>query len=129
MEDIKLMARAAKKRLKSNFWADCKRNFDENTTEAKLRGVSEIKVKSSLKGKVKSAILGEKEDEFYLKVKKMLDSEGEVSDAIGRLTDKQYFDTLSYEEKQRYTLELSNKYLAALQKYRKEKLFSSDGGE
>ena len=73
--------------------------------------------------------MGEKEDEFYLKVKKMLDSEGEVSDAIGRLTDKQYFDTLSYEEKQRYTLELSNKYLAALQKYRKEKLFGSDGGE
>ncbi len=121
MEDIKSMARAAKKRLKTNFWADCKRNFDRDTTEAKKRGVSEIQVKSSLKGKVKSEILGEKEDEFYLKVKKMLDSEGEVSDAIGRLTDKEYFDTLSYEEKQRYTLELSNKYLAALKKYRRER--------
>ena len=121
MEDIKLMARAAKKRLKTNFWADCKRNFDENTSEAKLKGISEIKVKSSLKGKVKSTILGEKEDEFYLKVKALLDSEGEVSDAIGRLTDKNLYETLSYEEKQRYNLELSNKYLTALKKYRKEK--------
>ena len=116
-----MMARAAKQRLKSNFWADCKRNFDENTTEAKLKGISEIKVKSSLKGKVKSTILGEKQDEFYLKVKEILDAEGEVSDAIGRLTDKDYYEKLTYEEKQRYNLELSNKYLAALKKYRREK--------
>ena len=34
----------------------------------------------------------------------MLDLEGEVSNAIGRLTDKDYFNTLSYDEKQRYTL-------------------------
>lgn len=124
MEDIKLMARAAKQRLKNNFWTDCKKNFYQNTSEAKERGISEIKVKSSLKGKVQSAIRGEKEDEFYLKVKTMLDAEGEVSDAIGRLTDKEQFDKLSYEEKQRYMLDISNRYLAALAKYRKEKEYS-----
>lgn len=51
----------------------------------------------------------------------MLDSEGEVSNAIGRLTDKEYFDTLDYNEKQRYTLNLSEKYLQAVERYRKEK--------
>lgn len=121
MEDIILMARAAKKRLKSNFWADCKRNLDENTSDAKQKGVSELKVKSTLKGKVKSEIKGEQPDEFYLKVKKILDEEGEISDAIGRLTDKEVYEKLSYEEKQRYTLELSAKYVNALDKYRKEK--------
>ena len=50
----------------------------------------------------------------------MLLSEGEVSDAIGRLTDREYFDTLSYEEKQRYTLTLSEKYLRALERFRAE---------
>ena len=50
----------------------------------------------------------------------MLLTEGEVSDAIGRLTDKEYFNTLSYEEKQRYTLSLSEKYLRALERFRKE---------
>lgn len=121
MDDIKLMARAAKNRLKTNYWADCKKNFDENTNEAKNKGLSEMKIKSSLKDRVKSEIKGEKHDEFYLKVKKLLDEEGEVSDAIGRLTDREVYDKLSYEEKQRYNFELSSKYLSALQKYRKEK--------
>ena len=121
MEDIKVLARAAKQRLKCNFWTDCKRNFDENANGAKERGIIEIKVKSSLKGKVKSTIRGEKEDEFYLRVKSILEAEGEVSDAIGRLTDKEYYEKLSYEDKQRYNLDLSNRYLAALSKWRREK--------
>ncbi len=121
MDDIKVMARAAKQRLKSNFWKDCKENFDLNASEAKERGVSEIKVKSSLKGRVKSTIRGEKDDEFYLRVKGLLDTEGEVYDAIGRLTDKEYYEKLSYEEKMRYNLDLANRYNAALEKYREEK--------
>ena len=115
------MARAAKSRLKSNYWADCKKNIDENTNEAKKKGLNEAKVKTTLSRRVKNEIKGEKPDEFYLKVKKLLDEEGEVSDAIGRLTDKEYYDTLSYEEKQRYSLEISGKYLQALKRYRKEK--------
>ncbi len=121
MDDIIKMARAAKSRLKSNYWADCKKNIDENTNEAKKKGLNEAKVKTTLSRRVKNEIKGEKPDEFYLKVKKLLDEEGEVSDAIGRLTDKEYYDTLSYEEKQRYSLEISGKYLQALKRYRKEK--------
>lgn len=121
MDDLKVLARAAKSRLKTNYWENCKRNIDENTTEAKLKGMNESQVKTSLCDRVKSEIKGEKQDEFYLKVKKMLEEEGEVSDAIGRLTDREVFDKLSYEEKQRYSLDLSNKYLAALQRFRREK--------
>ena len=121
MEDIKQVAKAAKKRMKSNFWADCKRNIDENTSEAKNKGLNEFKVKTTLTDKVKNEIKGEKRDEFYLKVKELLDTEGEVSDAIGRLTEREVYDKLNYEEKQRYTLQLSAKYLAALNKYKQEK--------
>ena len=121
MEDIKNMARAAKQRLKSNFWDDCKKNINENAKEARIRGVSVAKVRTGMAGLVKDEIKGAVKDEFYLKVKEILDSEGEVSDAIGRLTDKSVYDKLSYEEKQRYNLELSNKYLEALKKYRQEK--------
>ena len=60
-------------------------------------------------------------EEFYIKVKKLLDEEGEVSNAIGRLTDKEYFETLDYNEKQRYTLNLSEKYVQAIERYHKEK--------
>lgn len=121
MDDLKRMARAAKDRLKSNYWADCKENIEKNATEAKMRGFSELTVKSSIKSRLKSEIKGEKQDEFYQKVKALLETEGEVSDALGRLTDKEYYDGLTYEEKQRYNLELSSKYLNALQRYRKEK--------
>ena len=121
MDNIKEMARAAKQRLKNNFWDECKRNLDEGTFQARERGLNEGKVKSTLKGRVKNEIKGEKQDEFYLKVKSLLEREGEVSDALGRLTDRAYYDTLSYEERQRYTLRLSNRYLQALEKYRKEK--------
>lgn len=121
MEDIKDMARAAKQRLKNNFWDECKKNFDEKTVNARELGLNEGKIINSLKGRVKSEIKGEKQDEFYLKVKKLLDTEGEVSDAIGRLTDREVYEKLSYEERQRYTFQLSGKYLQALEKYRKEK--------
>ena len=121
MDNLKDAARAAKQRLKNNFWDECKRNLDAGADEARKNGLNEIKVKSTLKGRVEKQINGEKYDEFYLKVKALLDSEGEVSDAIGRLTDREYYDRLSYEDKQRYTLTLSSKYLQALEKYRKEK--------
>ena len=114
------MARAAKQRLKNNFWDECKKNFDEKTVNARELGLNEGKVINSLKGRVKSEIKGEKQDEFYLKVKKLLDTEGEVSDAIGRLTDKEYYLSLGYEERQRYTLELSEKYLRALERFKRE---------
>ncbi len=121
MNDLKVLARKAKQRLSSGFWQQCKQDVDLKTKRAEESGLNAGKVKSHLYGKVKDSIRGQKEDEFYLKVKKLLDEYGEVSDAIGRLTDKEYFDTLSYSEKQRYTMELSTKYLEALEKYRKEK--------
>ncbi len=121
MDDIKCMARAAKQRLKNDFWTDCKKNLDDGAIFARERGLNEGKVVTSLRGKVVKEIRGEKQDDFYLKVKTLLDTEGEVSDAIGRLTDRDYYETLSYEEKQRYTLQLSAKYLRALEKYKKEK--------
>lgn len=124
MDELKCLARQAKQRLKSNFWQQCKDDVDKSALQAKEKGLNENKVKNHLYGKVRSSIKGEEKDEFYLKVKQLLDTYGEVSDAIGRLTDRAYFETLSYEERQRYTLELSAKYLKALEKYRREKEIS-----
>jgi hypothetical protein len=121
MDDIKVLAKQAKQRLKNNFWQDVKRDVDGSVSAAAEKGLNQNKVRTNLYGKVKSSIKGEERDEFYERVKALLDEYGEVSDAIGRLTDKEYFATLSYEERQRYTLELSNKYLNALEKYKREK--------
>lgn len=114
------IARQAKSRIKSGFWNECKDDLDAQMEKAKEQGLNESKAGRYFKSKVSASLSGEKEDEFYLKVKELLISEGEVSDAIGRLTDRAYYDSLSYEEKQRYTLALSEKYLRALERFRRE---------
>ena len=124
---FRALARQAKTRMKSGFWEDCKDDLDLRMEKAKEQGLNESKAGRYFKSKVSAAVAGEKEDEFYLRVKALLDSEGEVSDAIGRLTDREYYASLSYEEKQRYTLSLSEKYLRALEGYRREREFSGLG--
>ena len=113
-------ARLAKSRIKSGFWEECHDEIQEKKEKAREHGLNESKAGRYFVAQVSAQIEGKKEDEFYLRVKEMLLSEGEVSDAIGRLTDKPYYDALSYEEKQRYTLSLSEKYLRALERFRRE---------
>ena len=113
-------ARRAKSRIKSGFWSECKEDMSKSLEQARKNGVNESKAGRYFAERVSAQIAGEKEDEFYLKVKKILLEEGEVSNAIGRLTDKAYYDGLTYDEKQRYTLALSEKYLRALERFRKE---------
>lgn len=117
---LKMLAKEAKMRMKKGFWERCEEELDARREIAREQGISESRMERYFVGKVSDSIRGETPDEFYLKVKKLLLEEGEVSDAIGRLTDKAYYDTLTYEEKQRYNLELSQKYLAALERFKKE---------
>ena len=113
-------ARLAKGRIKSGFWKECEADFSVKKEKAREQGLNESKAGRFFKTQVEAKIEGKKEDDFYLRVKEMLLSQGEVSDAIGRLTDREYYETLSYEEKQRYNLALSEKYLRALERFRAE---------
>lgn len=117
---LKMLAKEAKTRMKRGFWEKCEKDLDACRRDARAQGISESKMERYFVDKVTDAIRGDAPDAFYLKVKKLLLEEGEVSDAIGRLTDKSYYATLSYAEKQRYTLELSEKYLEALKRFRRE---------
>ena len=103
-------------------------SFRQHTPEEILAamqqaGLSVTKVKEYYTERVTGNIRKGKDEseEFYLKVKNILDEEGEISNVLGRLTDKEVYLTLSYEEQQRYSLELSEKYLKAVERYKKEK--------
>ena len=124
---VKILAKEAKMRMKKGFWKECEQELDVERTHAKEQGINESKMERYFQEKVTTKIKGETPDEFYLKVKELLLSEGEVSDAIGRLTDKEYYNTLSYSEKQRYNLELSEKYLRALERFKREYEFEIKG--
>ena len=120
VKSMKIIARQAKNRVKTGFWQDYQETVEDGMEKVKELGLSESKASQYFKTKLTSLLSGEVEDEFYLKVKAMLLEHGEVSDAIGRLTDQEYYATLTYEEKQRYTLDLSQKYLRALERFRNE---------
>lgn len=108
---------------KAAFGKTAKTNFPPNSP-ARDAGVSESRACRYFTGKVSCTIRGGGEDDaFYERVKNMLLAEGEVSDAIGRLTDRAYYNSLSYEERQRYTLALSERYLKALERFRREREF------
>ena len=126
-QTFRALARQAKSRMKNGFWEDCKEDLGERMEKAKELGLNESKAGRYFIGQVSKSLQGETQDEFYLKVKEMLLKDGEVSDAIGRLTDKEYYETLSYEEKQRYTLSLSERYLRALERFRREYEFDQIG--
>ncbi len=120
---LKQYCKEAKQRLKSGFWQRYKENLQKELIRAEHDGISTSKVKEFYEQKVSNGIsnANEEYEAFYQKVKKMLDEVGEVSDAIGRLTDKELFMSLDYSEQQRYTLRLSENYVVALERYKKEK--------
>ena len=122
---LKQYAKEAKKRLKKGFWQNYYQNLDNEIIKAKNDGLSESLVKEYYVCKISESIKNNKAENeaFYARVKKLLESEGEVSDAIGRLTDKEEYSLLSYEEKQRYTLKLSEQYIKAVERFNKEKVF------
>ena len=113
-------ARQAKLRIKNGFWETCEEEKLERLKLAEEAGVNAGEAGRYFHSEMEKRVQGVGVDEFYEKVKEMLLAEGEVSDAIGRLTDHAVFDTLSYADKQRYTLELSEKYLRALERFKRE---------
>ena len=124
---LKMLAKEAKTRMKKGFWNQCEEDLVHSRSHAKENGINESKMERYFAEKVTTQIKGESPDEFYLRVRDLLLSEGEVSDAIGRLTDKEYYARLSYSEKQRYTLELSQRYLNALERFKREYEFELKG--
>jgi len=125
-KSLRTAARQAKCRIKENFWEKYRIEQAEKKRIAEERGLNPQEMQRYFAQEIERKIRGEERvDAFYEKVKTMLLEEGEVSDAIGRLTDKKLYDSLSYTEKQRYTLELSERYLRALERFKRECIFLS----
>ena len=124
---LKMLAKEAKTRMKKGFWQKCEEELSTRRNHAREQGINESKMERYFQEQVGRSIQGDVPDEFYLKVRDLLLTEGEVSDAIGRLTDMEYYNSLSYSDRQRYTLELSEKYLRALERFRREYEFEHKG--
>ncbi len=123
-KSIKSAAKEAKLRLKNRFWEDYKKEVDSGIKVAEEEGLATSGVKKYFKNLMIKNIKGEsREDEdFYLKVKDMLDEAGEKPyDALDKLMDKREFYKLEYPQRERYLFRLAERYLIALSRYEAER--------
>lgn len=120
---FKSLARQAKQRMKSGYWADFDKKLKNKMERAEAEGLNPSKVAEYYVSKTIKEVNGKKDadEEFYRKVRDYLLKYGETSDIIGRLVDQEVDGTMSYEQRQRAMLVISNKYLDALERFKKEK--------
>ena len=123
-KNLKSLAKEAKNRLKTGFWEKYKDSVIDSFEKAKAEGVEASRVIGFYEAKVSSVKTTDESEIFYKKVKDLLERFGERGNIISMLIDYSVYDSLSYEKKQKYILELSDKYRKALERYKRERSFS-----
>lgn len=91
---IQNVAKMAKARIKCGYWSQVK--------DEKLAIIQEIE---------------QVDDEMYEIVASIIESDEIVINPISKLMDEEYYQSLSDEGKNRYILELANKYLRLCKEY------------
>ncbi|MCQ2399332.1 MAG: hypothetical protein MJ072_02375 [Clostridia bacterium] len=126
---LKSLGKEAKRRLKSGFWESYRSEAELRKKKAETEGIAVSKVVEynafERRERMKNSVGEDGDENFYKKVKAILDESGETEDVIIRLVDKAEYLSLSYEQRQRYMLSLSEKYLVALERYKKERALSA----
>lgn len=127
MSEIKRRALLAKQRMKMGYWQKMQEERDRMLSETENR--AQIELANDLRRREfdrnNKMALGddftEKDEKLYSKVRDILDRDENVTNPIGQLMDKRLFDSLDEANKQRYILELSNKFRELRERYYKEK--------
>lgn len=122
---LKSLAKMAKKRLRTGFWENYREDMHRQVKRAEDEGIGGSNVVTYYKCKAELSInpCNESDEEFYQKVKRILDEYGDVGDMLGRLSDNELLPKLNFMQLQRYIFELSDRYLKARERYEKEKKY------
>ena len=128
ISELKRRAMLAKQRMKMGYWEKMQQDKQKlmekggDTLEAQklVSDMQREKYQRDVSITISSA--QSKEEELYKRVKTMLDGNEFVVNPIARLMDKTTYEGLSGEEKQRYVLELSKKFVELKERYNREKM-------
>ena len=113
---LREMATSAKLRLKNGYWNEYYRLRDEDVRSARDKGintgvVTNLYKKRLMKQLARHTLPLRGEDELYQKIYDIVtDSDTLVTDPIGRLIDREYYESLDIFNRQKYVLDLSNAY-------------------
>ena len=127
--ELKKRALLAKQRMKMGYWQQL---LTEKETMLIQAGDSQqaqyiISEVQRARGKRDNNIIVNKEsvgrdEEMYIKVCRILDSDTVTTNPIGQLIDKNEYDNLDDSGKQRYILRLSEKFCELKDRYYKERI-------
>ena len=96
------LAREAKLRIKNGYMLN-----SEESSKTKILSEIDTAIDGSLNGYNENI----KDGFFYKKVKAMLSENIDVHNPLGKLIEREIFDKLKFNERERYILKLSSKYL------------------
>ena len=116
--EVKKRAQIAKQRLKRGYWESVRR---ENAAEDRADETVTVKTYVRSVDHVSAAAPDEK---MYKKVCAILDRDEATLNPIGQLIDNDVYTSLDAASKQRYILELSNKFRELKERYYKERIGS-----
>lgn len=129
VKDLKTFAKEAKIRFKKGFWKNYNENKERKIEEAKERGISEnevIKIQTEkAKRDIKTTFEKKNVDDIlYEKAVEIFSSDEIILNPIKRLIDQDVYSSLSDREKQRYVLDLTEKFNHFKERYEREKILS-----
>lgn len=128
--ELRLLALNAKRRMKDGYWQ--KTNVQRINAMENMRAMGKSvtvaqnyyinKLNAELYGKSKIQC---EDDMLYKKVCKILDDCVDITNPIGQLVDREIYDKLDSNAKQRYVFKLADKYRTLKERYYIEKQMCS----
>lgn len=123
--ELKLKAKSAKQRLKSGFWDKINEKRQNEINEAKINGKSVQKIKDYYNSYIYETVREKdnaslEEEMFLQKVREIIENEEYINNPLKLLMNDEYMASLDYSGKQRYILEISEKYRKAREKIKAE---------
>ena len=112
--ELKTRARLAKQRLKMGYWESLKER--RSVPDSQTVGGVRVKLRRELDGKASVS-----DEAMYQKVCAILDRDEATINPIGQLIDENIYGELEPAAKQRYILELSNKFRELKERYYRER--------
>lgn len=127
-DDFRQLACEARNRLKNGYWSVVKSERATDIQKAESEGRDPERIKEYYRNKFDADFRrktqnGQMPDDelFYQKVVDILESGELITNPIGRLIDGEIFESLETAARQRYVLEIADKYRKMCERYQKEK--------
>lgn len=127
--ELRKLATGAKLRLKSGYWTDIKLERDLAKADAVNNGKSTESVDVFFKTKhsreIKATInsINNSDELLYKKVCDILEDNEDIINPVNLLIDKEKYEDMDFNGKQRYIFMLMSKYSELKERYYREKQF------